>query len=291
MYPFQRKFNMSIGKYIDKAGVEIEGFYYTFPGYNGFNVINKYGLIYDGSVKINGKKANHDCSFDFEVNHPKSVLEKFENWKQSEKVNPSASIKQFFRVGEVVSKPLANYKDVVRFLNDCWPDKSNKTSALHFHLSFLDSSYYSCLMEQSFGIYFRECLQKFAVENNLNQVMQSRIFNKCEHSQYYCKDNFIPLNQVYVKQKIWHDNSPNRYTILNFCYGLHKTMECRVFSSHTKLKIGIDCWKWLAKTVEDYLDNNYQKFLESSYSQESVIEVDDKILEKTENQDNFIVIV
>jgi hypothetical protein len=279
---------MSIGKYIDKAGVEIEGFYYTFPGFNGENVVNKYNIVYDGSIKINGKKANHDCFFEFDTNHPSSVLKKFAEWNSPHKKD---SLRYYFRVGEVVSPPLPSNAEVLKFISECWPDKSNKTSALHFHLSFKEVGHYSCLMEEDFGVYFREQLHKFAVENNLNQVMQSRIFNKCDHSRYYCKDNFIPLNQVFVKQKIWHENSPHRYTILNFCFGLHKTMECRVFSSHTKLKTGIDCWKWLSTTVENYLEDNYSKFLENAKHVESSMEVSDEFFKTPEQDDNFIVIV
>jgi hypothetical protein len=282
---------MSVGNFVDKVGVEIEGFYYTFPGFNGHNVINKYSLVYDGSIKIDGKKASHDCSFPSGINHPNSVLEKFAEFqKQSGSTHP---IQSYFRVGEVVSEPLNSNAAVIQFLRECWPDKSNKTSALHFHLSFKKIGYYSCLMEEKFGIEFRERLQKFAVENNLNKIIQSRIFNKCEHSQYYCRDRFIPLNQVFVKQKVWHDNSPDRYTILNFCFGLHKTMECRVFSSHTNIKAGLACWKWLFNTVEDYLKNNYEEFI-SSNEQESQfnLEVEDSFnKQQEEKEDNFIVIV
>lgn len=285
-----------IGKYIMYAGVEIEGGYYVFNGSRGYTAINTEKFEYDGSLKINGEKSNHDGVVSTNFAHPKKIQEQFQEYCSKNSLPYSSNyLLSHFRMGELVSNKLSSTSAVKDFIKKCWPDFTNETMSLHFHISFLKSSYYSCLMEPEFGKYFKKELAKFAEEGKINKTLHGRIFNNTEHAQYYCKDNFIPLKQVFVKKKIWHDQSPDRYTILNYCHGLHKTLECRVFTSHTNAQMGVKCWNWFKKTVEDYLANNYQNYinnlsvvdLEEDVTKDLTVEYDFSKIHETINNHKY----
>jgi hypothetical protein len=66
----------------------------------------------------------------------------------------------------------------------------------------------------------------------------------------YCKREFDPLGQYKTR-----DRGGNRYTQLNFCYGVHKTMECRLLPLFRDVSVAVSAVKNLLKFVDDWVDD------------------------------------
>jgi len=253
---------MSIGQFIDKVGIEIEGLWFEADGFQGKKVCANHPIEHDGSLK-------------FGDNYKNRILEQIKSLHAAGKL-PSSNPKHFVRIGEVISKPINSMESALQFIHDNWPDQSNRTCGLHFHISTKNPGHYSALMDDEFGVYFREQIREFSKE--ANSVLKGRILGTNEHALKYCRDEFRPAKQAYVTKKVYrnHDPEAGRYTILNYCYGLHKTMECRVFTTHMSANRGARCLEWFVSTIENFLANNYERLSNSEVQQSFEVEVEDR---------------
>lgn len=251
---------MSISKYINLIGVECEGLWLNIPGCQGYHVMNNDRIITDSSVIIN--------------KIPKKFTEKLKAAQYA------GELSQFSRSGEVVSRPFGNLQQLIESIYQIWPDVTNSTCGAHIHFSLLDDSYYSCLMEPGFYDWFKLRLYDFSAKQKLDKkkCFADRVFNRTERSQYYCKDEFIPLKQAYVTNKIYRTQNGDRYTFLNYCFSRLSTIECRVFSAHITIPQFINCINWLIETVDSYLNNFYEEFCAKQLAQVEVeLEVEEGV--------------
>ena len=245
-----------ISKYINMAAAEIEGIWYNMEGFRGPKVINEIGSpIHDGSVA-------------FPKSHKKRILDIYEGLKTKGKV--IHSIQQLMLKGEVVSSPLKSLADLSQWIVKYWPDLTNNSCGLHYHVSFNTNGYYSALMTDHFNEYFKKSLAEFASQEKLNKIFHDRFYNRTEWARKYCKDTFHPEKQAYVTKKVYHDSCPDRYTILNYCFGLHSTLEIRVFSAHMSPKMAVKCLHWWIGCVNQYLIDNYDNFAKTEIGVEEV---------------------
>jgi len=250
----------SVSKYIKGIGIELEGLYLSIPEAQGYKVTQgEYGGVqHDGSVKFD--------------------MDKFPSFYDDllKKSQLSGSVQDYIQVGEVVSPVFYSIEDSVKFLKDCYPVKSNPTCGYHIHISTVHDGIYSLLMHSEFYEAYKASLINLITEHKFNKPMHDRVLNSTEWARKYCRDIFQPLKQAYVTQKVYANASPDRYTALNFCYGLHKTFECRVFTTHMPLKFAIKALVWYIDFVDNYISENYEKFANTNLVTEKIdIETDD----------------
>lgn len=221
---------MSVSKFINKIGLELEGGWFRHDGFRGLVTMDNYSLIRDSSIELGS-----------------SIPKRF--WGND--IGKLQNLRDNFHIGELVSNPYNSLEEAENLIKECWPDITNTTCGFHIHLSFNKPSYYSCLMDSGFYDYFRSSLYEFMVEHKLGQTFRDRF----DGHNRFCLNNFDPDAQAYTEQK-YH---PARYYALNFCYGLHKTMEVRVFNAVMPRTKAVKALRWFVKCVDSYLENNFAK--------------------------------
>ena len=244
----------SVSKHIKGIGIELEGMYLAVPEAQGYKATQgEYGGIqHDGSVKFNMDK--------FPLFYDELL----------KKSGLTGSVSNYISVGEVVSPVFYSVENSLKFLRDCYPIKSNPTCGYHIHLSTVHDGIYSLLMHNEFYEAFKKSLINLITEYKFNKPTHDRVFNSTEWAQKYCRDLFQPLKQAYVTQKVYANASPDRYTALNFCYGLHKTFECRIFTTYMPLKFANKALTWYVNFVDNYIEQNYENFANTSLVTENI---------------------
>ena len=126
--------------HIALIGVEMEG------AYKKLNYETSLGFKHDGSVKV--RQAFHKCK-----KKCKCICELCKIKKKC-----CTRVKYNF-IGEVVSQPL-KLKELIKFMNNNYPDKTNRTTGLHCHFSFKNVQDYGRLLERKFYYYLLDMLTR-----------------------------------------------------------------------------------------------------------------------------------
>jgi hypothetical protein len=151
-------------------------------------------------------------------------------------------------IGEIVSDPLTLDK-LLRWIDDNYPDYTNRSCGGHIHFSFNSLEDYAKLEDRKFFYFMLQELEKWGKDNRLNEksVFWERVYGKNK----YCKKEFCPEEQVKDQGGSYH-----RYTMINACYHKHGTLEIRVLPCFQKKRIMLKAVKFMYELVENYLENN-----------------------------------
>jgi hypothetical protein len=129
-------------------------------------------------------------------------------------------------IGELPSQPL-DPKQAETWVRNHYPQFVNNTCGLHVHMSFRQPLLYMRLMEEDYTEAIVRFLSEWAKEERLpkDHPIWGRLAGKSE----YCVKRFDAESQVRMTRKDYNRRNPgNRYTMVNYCYGLHSTLEVRV---------------------------------------------------------------
>lgn len=148
-------------------------------------------------------------------------------------------------VGEVISRPIEIHK-IKGWIRDNYPDHINRSCGLHTHVSFDSLLSYSQLMSNSFYDYFVKEFNQWGEKKNIRK--NSAFWHRMKGGNTYCKTEFIPEQQVTDTSK-----SGPRYTQLNYCYGLHRTLECRMLPVFQKVSLSVSGVKKFISICNNYL--------------------------------------
>lgn len=154
-------------------------------------------------------------------------------------------------VGELVSRPMATWDEVENFLQNNWPDATCSKCGFHIHVSFKNPAYYTVLVSEKFYQYFLDSMEDWG-RNFL--CKNQEFWDRLRGQNRYCKKRFDADAQIKRKEK-GHNNQLRR-TQLNYCYGIHGTLECRLLPMFKDLRTGISSVKAFITCVEDYLEAN-----------------------------------
>ena len=154
-------------------------------------------------------------------------------------------------VGELASRPISSFEAAKIWLRENYPTRSNHTCGFHVHLSFSELSY-SRLMDEAFNDLFLERMEAFYVERRDNpgfDLFRSRL----DGQNIYCRKIFRPEEQLWRTEPYDRDHQLPRYSILNFCYGRHQTLECRLFPMFPEVADSVAAFECFVKACHDYL--------------------------------------
>lgn len=134
--------------------------------------------------------------------------------------------------GEIVSSPLQPIQ-VPAWIRKNYPYAVNDTCGLHAHMSFENLYQYDLLMDtpdyQATMIeYITRWAKKEEFPSKANIWKRLKGEHKSEHG-FQCTLDFWPGLQAQKHKKVYdHGEIGSRYTAINYCYGQHTTLECRV---------------------------------------------------------------
>lgn len=191
---------------IDKIGIEVEGGWRT-------QLAPPDRMTHDGSVFDRGRAGRR------------------------QKVLPTGMPEEGF-AGEAVSPPLEP-SGFSRWLRRCHPGWVDDTCALHAHLSFKNVKYYEILAS---SVDYNDTLlhylktwalaEEAAVPGTFPEP--HHLWSRLEGRNRFAMAKFWPERQIANLHKpanrdaVRDDEVGHRYTVVNYCYGVHKTAEIRV---------------------------------------------------------------
>jgi hypothetical protein len=225
------KFRPKDAKYIDKVGIELEGGWLDRPA----------RIKDDISVQITDPPptCNHEC-------HCPECF-------------PKGSLcgKKQYNTGEVASNPISP-RYAPRWVRKAYPDTHNQTCGLHIHTSFKSIKDYKKLMDKKFYEFFLKRFKKWGEERKLPS--NHPFWPRLRGENRFCYEGFIPEEQVQIKVKNDGNRRSNvtgkeiRRTHLNYCYELHRTLECRMLPMFETPELANEAIEEYIQCIEDYLD-------------------------------------
>lgn len=158
-------------------------------------------------------------------------------------------------IGELISEPIDTEEGYINWIKNAYTDFSENPpcAAFHIHVSFKHINYYSQCMSEDFCEKFLVAMKKWGEDYPIrNKYFWERLRGKNK----YCVNEFRAYNQVKctTKDEMRKDNL--RRTVLNYCFGLHKTIENRLFPTFKTSHAAISATKGYLDFIESYLENN-----------------------------------
>lgn len=150
-------------------------------------------------------------------------------------------------VGEVHSAP-SFPRHIADYITEFYPNVVDKSCGFHIHVSTRTYIDYCRLMAPRFAARFYDRFESDAFMEILSAPDRAMFKPRLAGTNTYCKREFVPEHQVGIAGK-----SHVRYTHLNFCYSLHKTIECRLLPMFVRAETAVKAAAFLLDTIEDYL--------------------------------------
>lgn len=150
-------------------------------------------------------------------------------------------------VGEVASSPLPLTDLLAWVLSPgIYPDFINDSCGLHIHVSFHNSYEYSLVATQDFFKAFLKRITQFGMEENIEK--ENIFWKRLSGKNVFCKNEFVPEKQYMARNK-----GQARYTMLNYCYSLHGTLENRLFPMFRKKSVACRAIFSYCQFINEYL--------------------------------------
>ena len=237
---------------IVKIGIELEGGWYEMPSneHEAIDPLHSYTWHRDTSVESLDMGSCGDCDYC--------------NDGDSEECRNGSG-----HAGEIISFPM--YIDDVFDLSGeplwhlwtkrYYPEEHNYDCGGHFHVSFDNIQAFEFLCTVDFFEHFQRELYRWGVRAH---IKNKDFWDRLRGDNSMCKTTFRGVEQLYTV----NDNYPDcRYSILNFQYNKHGTLEFRILPMFDDPKLYI-------KAVQVCMDIT-QKYLDKMANQPIRIESDD----------------
>jgi len=169
--------------------------------------------------------------------------------------------------GEIVSPPM-DPRQLYDWMMFYYPDKipkpeelgtaHEKSAGLHLHVSLKDACDYTKICSREFSNYVYERLE---VWGNLKGLPTSHVFwSRLRGENRFTRRLFFPAFQTGRRDK---DSSPSaaRRTHINYCYGLHGTVEFRMLPMFETWKLSYEALALLIASVEEFAVSPHKDLL------------------------------
>lgn len=208
---------------IDLVGIELEGGWLRQPSHHE--------VIRDGSVHVEPELVPGEV--DLKTGLPKMRAAKY--------------------IGEIVSQPM-RATDFPAWMKACYPEFVNGTCGLHVHMSFTSKLNYQRLMTPEFTKLMIKRIGEWAKKEGLpeNHWIWPRLLDP---NHNHCAHLYLGDGQVKMAKKDFHSRGTthSRYTAINYCYGQHKTIECRLLSMVKDVDMAIRGVQVVLDTTNEFL--------------------------------------
>jgi len=155
------------------------------------------------------------------------------------------------KVGELPSDPMEVIK-IKTWMKKYYPQITDKSCGMHVHMSFKSSWHYAQLMSREYQDTIVAYLTEWAKDNRL--PANHPIWNRLAGRNEYCKLDYYADVQVLQSRKNFDHNMPgSRYTAINYCFGLHETVECRILPMMENYELGVSAVMRVIDITNAYL--------------------------------------
>jgi len=219
---------------IKSLGVELEGAWQKLPE-AFFNSENKYHMkVYrnDGSLHNLEELLCKTCN-----KNTRYCICEVKNFDNADMENNN-----FKYVGECASYPYFHINNMLKFIEDYYPIKTNKTCGLHIHLKPENLNEYQKLMSKKFYNDFIQAVKYWAKSRQINE--DSELYRRLKGTMTYCKLGFVP-----------HQNGTDspHYNMISYCYAKHGTIEIRVFPAFQSMYLARDAVRFTYDFTNSWL--------------------------------------
>ncbi len=228
---------------IVKIGIELEGGWYDMPSneHERLDPLNSYSWHNDSTTESLEMGSCGDC----------------EDCNEGDSENCCNGEGQ---AGEIVSYPMGikqievNYIDGVEtirwhdWIKRYYPQEHNSDCGAHFHISFDNIQAFEFLCTKDFFDHFKRELYRWGVRAN---IKNSDFWDRLGGHNSMCQTTFRGIQQLYTE----NDSYPDcRYSILNFQYHKHGTLEFRILPVFQEPKLYIKAVQVCMDITQKYLD-------------------------------------
>ena len=152
-------------------------------------------------------------------------------------------------VGEIPIGPFYSWMEAEQSIRLHYPEKINRTCGLHVHLSFPTPGHYSAIMSERFENFLHARLMRYGRKKNFSP--DGQFFQRLAGRNTYCKSRYTDWRAM--TQATANHKSEERYAFLNYCYGLHRTVEVRVLPAFSRPLSAIRAIQYTVETFEKFL--------------------------------------
>ena len=151
--------------------------------------------------------------------------------------------------GELPSPPL-NVQELMSYQNRSgnYPTYVNHTCGFHVHASLINRKVMAVLMDRSFHDYLKE--QSKVWGKNM-RCKNKQFWERIDGENTFCHDRYRGFEQIMATEHYHED----RYTFVNYCYNLHKTVEIRVAPAFKQSKMASLWVKFVYDIINKFLRN------------------------------------
>lgn len=154
-------------------------------------------------------------------------------------------------VGEICSRPFTTIAQAEAWLRQYYPQSVNSSCGFHVHVG-LPSLHYSRLMDPDFNTKFLCAMEDFWSRYRA-QPGFDQFRSRLDGQNRYCQKIFRPEEQLWQTAPYGDLNQLPRYSQLNFCFGRHGTMECRLFPCFPNVDHSVDGMKTFIASINEFL--------------------------------------
>lgn len=160
-------------------------------------------------------------------------------------------------IGELPSKPMT-VKDMPLWVRENYPEFVNQTCGLHIHMSFRLPYHYMLLMRGDFQDVVVDYVRRWAEKKDLEPTHP--IWPRLRGESTYCQLKYLGDAQAALGRKHYERDAPvHRYTAINYSWGTHGTIECRLLPMFPSADLGIEALQEIIAITNAFLVSEARK--------------------------------
>jgi hypothetical protein len=159
--------------------------------------------------------------------------------------------------GEITSAPM-KIEEVEPWLRTFYPQEANHVKCgMHIHMSFASALLYQRTMDPRLGGTVVEYVKKWT---EANLPANHHIWPRLRNENIYCQHVYDAELQAQNRGRMgdgrdhYDQRRPgHRYTVINYCYQAHQTIECRLLPMMPTVDLAISAVKEVLRVVNGFL--------------------------------------
>lgn len=222
---------------LTSIGVEIEGAWNELPE-SFFNDNNKHHhKIYRSDGSVSGLTEVLCLTCNKNRRYCQCEINNFDS--------PDVEQSTFKFVGECASYPYHNINNLLLWVDQYYPIKTNNTCGLHVHVKPQNLQEYQKLMSKKFYRDYINAIQVWAKSRNV--LPDSELYKRLKGKNRYVLRGFKP-----------HQNGqdPEHYRLINYCYSKHGTIEFRLLPAFQSKALARDSIRFTYDFINIWLVTN-----------------------------------